>query len=175
MKRRRGITLIETLTAITFITLVVTGAAQLTMSVGKSYNRTAMQLDVDQSASQAVQWMTRDLQEAKQVVIETPYSLRVLYPQLAPDGSYIRSLLDTVKIVRYYRGDSNLQVNAGGGFLIREQADGTRRIVCKDIIDVNFTSTNPSSVDITLRVEESNSQSTNRCEMIHRAIFLRNY
>ncbi len=175
MNKQSGFSLVETLLTVTVITFVITASAQLTMNVGRSYERTSLQLDVDQSASRAVQWMTRDLQEAKQVVILSPTHLRVFYPQLEADGTYNRALLNAASPLDYYRGDANANPDPNGNTLVRSPTGEPPRIVSRGVIDVEFVSSNPSSVDITVRVNQSNHVRTASCEMIHRAIFLRNY
>lgn len=175
MKRRRGFTLVETLLSVAVIALVITSAGQLTMSVGRSFIRTSTQLEVDQGASRGVQWMTRDLQEAKQVDILSSTRIRVRYPVLQVDGSYNRLSLDPVRMVDYYRGDADGTANPQGNCVLRDPWDENPRVICEGVQALEFHSFNPSSVDVTLQVHKDANNRTAQCEMIHRAIFMRNY
>lgn len=175
MKKRRGFTLVETMLSVVVIAMVITTAAQLTMSVGRSFIRTTTQLDVDQGASRGVQWMTRDLQEAKQVEILSETRIRVRYPVTQTDGSYNRLALDPTRMVDYYRGDANGNVNTQGDCLLRDPWNENPRVICSGVENLQFHSFNPSSVDVTLQVRKDANNRTARCEMIHRAIFMRNY
>lgn len=175
MKHRSGFTLLETMIAIGVLSLVITGALMLTVSSEYGFDRTSAQLDADRSASHAVQRMMRDLQEAKQVTILSPTSLRVFYPQVADDGTYLRSVLDTVNTIDYYRGTVTGTADSAGEFLLRQAAGRPVEVVCTGVTDLQFASTNPSSVDITIRTQRPSRVTSARCEMLHRAIFLRNY
>jgi prepilin-type N-terminal cleavage/methylation domain-containing protein len=173
MQRNRGFGLIETLISATVVAIVLTGAAQLTIGVGRSFGRTTTQLNVDQSASRAVQWLNQDLEEAKQVVILSPTWLRVYYP-LKTGGIYNRLITDNTNPVDYYRGNTNLTANPSGTALIRSPANGTARVICRGVTLVQFTSLSTSSVDITLNTAGSAQGWNAQCNMVHRAIFLRN-
>lgn len=175
MKRRRGYSIVETLLAISIISFVITATAQLTMNLGRAYGRASTQLGVDQSASRGVQWLTRDLQEAKQVDILSPTHIRIEFPVVLPDGSYNRAVLDPTTAIDYFRGDADGLEDPNGDRLVREPAGGNPRSVCRNVTEVDFESANPSSVDVTLRVQTTTANRTVQCEMIHRAIFLRNY
>jgi prepilin-type N-terminal cleavage/methylation domain-containing protein len=175
MRKKRGFSLVETMLSVVVIGMVITTAAQLTMSVGRSFIKTSTQLDVDQHASLGVQWMTRDLQEAKQVEIQSPTHIRVRYPVQLADGSYNRLALDATRMVDYYRGDKNGDEDAQGSYLIRDAWNEAPRVICDGIETIDFHSFNPSSVDVTLGVRKDANNRTSRCEMIHRAIFMRNY
>jgi type II secretory pathway pseudopilin PulG len=173
--RRRGFTLVETLMAVGFMAFVIMGAVQLTLGVGRSFHKTTAQIDVDMNASAAVQWMNRDLQEAKQVDITTETHLVVRYPVIQPDGSYNRAILDPNRIVEYYRGDANGTKNPQGDYLLRSATGEATRPVCRNVSFVHFESWNPSSVDISLTSYAGDRFQSATTEMIHRAIFLRNY
>jgi prepilin-type N-terminal cleavage/methylation domain-containing protein len=175
MKKRRGFSLVEVLISLSILSMVLTGSAMLTISAGRSFDLTSAQLDAGQSASQAVQHMMLDLEEAKQVTVSSTTSLRVFFPQVDASGNYIRSALDTVNTVDYFRGNSDGTANTAGTCLVRQPAGGTARVVGKGVTNVQFTSTNPSSVDITLDTQRSTYISSAQCNMVHLAIFLRNY
>ncbi len=175
MKTRSGFTLVEVMISFSILTLVLTVAAMLTISAGHSFDLTGAQLDASQSASIGVQDMNQDLREAKQVTILSPTSLRVFYPQIAADGTYVHDALDTVDTITYFRGWSNGTADPAGDSLLRQRAGQTAQVVCKGVTTVRFTSTNPSSVDITLDTQRYTEISSAQCNMVHRAIFLRNY
>jgi type II secretory pathway pseudopilin PulG len=175
MKQRPGFTLLESTIALGMLSLVLTGAAMVSVSASRSFDRTSAQLDADRSASMAVQRMMLDLEEAKQITILSPTSLRVFFPQVAPDGTYIRSALDSVNFIDYYRGTSAGVASGTGDCLLRRVAGGTPRIKCKGVTFVQFVSANPSSVDISLRTRCTSIVGPAVCDMVHRAIFLRNF
>jgi prepilin-type N-terminal cleavage/methylation domain-containing protein len=175
MKQRPGFSLVETLIALGLVGMVLTGAAMLSVNGGRSFDRTSAQLDADRGASVAVQRMMLDLQEAKQVQIISTTRLRVFFPQVAADGTYIRSALDSVNTIDFFRGTSAGSASATGDCLIRQPAGGAARVVCGGVTNIQFASTNPSSVDITVSTQQSSVASPAQCNMEHRAIFLRNY
>jgi prepilin-type N-terminal cleavage/methylation domain-containing protein len=175
MKQRAGFTLVEVMTSLGILSMVIIGAAMLTIGAGRSFDLTGAQLDACQGASIAVQNMNQDLREAKQVTIPSSTQLVVYYPQTAADGTYIHSALDTVDTVTYFRGWSDGTADAGGDRLMRQRAGDTAHVVCSGVTTVQFTSSNPSSVDITLDTQRYTRISSAQCNMVHRAIFLRNY
>jgi hypothetical protein len=166
---------VEVMIALGLLSLVLTGAAMLTVSAGRSFDHTMAQLDADRGASQAVQRLMLDLQEAKQVQIVSSTWLRVFFPQVAADGSYIRSALDTTDYIDFYRGTSGGSPSSTGDCLLRRRAGASALVTCKGVTTVQFLSTNPSSVDITLGTQRPSMVSSAQCDMEHRAIFLRNY
>lgn len=175
MRKRRGFTLVETMLAITIMAGVFAVAGQMTVSIGKSFKRTSTQLDVDERASLAVQWITRDLQEAKTITIMSTTKLKVWYPIQDANGVYDRTSTDPANPIVYYRANANGDENATGDRLVRLLADGSWRFVCYGVDLVEFTSNNPSSVDVSLATRRRDYGSDASCRMIHRAIFLRNY
>ncbi len=176
MKRRAGFTLVEVTIAAGILLMVLTGATLLMSTAARGLDRTSALLDADRAASQAVQHMMLDLEEAKQVTVLSSTSMRVYFPQVDSSGRYIRSALDTVNTIDYFLGTANLTASSTGTYLVRSPAGGTARAICSGVTFVQFTSTNPSSVDIQLRTQRTTPlyQSVER-DMIHRAIFLRNY
>jgi type II secretory pathway pseudopilin PulG len=175
MKARAGFTHIEAMISLAILSFVITGAAMMSTSAGRSFDRTAAQLDADRGASGSVQRMMLDLEEAKQVTVVSTTFLRVFFPQVAADGTYIRSALDNVNYIEYYRGTSAGTANTTGDCLVRKPAGGTARVITSGVANVQFASTNPSSVDITLQTLRPSFVGNARCDMLHRAIFLRNY
>lgn len=175
MKARPGFTYIETMISLAIMTFIFTGAAMMSTSAGRSFDRTAAQLDADRGASYSVQRMMLDLAEAKQVTVVSTSFLRVFFPQVAADGTYIRSALDSVNYVEFYRGTSSGVASGTGDCLVRKPAGGTARVITTGVTNLQFASTNPSSVDITLRTLKTSFAGNGQCEMLHRAIFLRNY
>lgn len=175
MKTRSGFTLVEVLISLSILTLVLSVAASLTVTAGRSFDLTGAQLSASQNASIGVQNMNQDLREAMQVTIASTTDMLVYYPQVAADGTYIHGALDSTDYVEYYRGWSNGTANAGGDSLLRKRAGGTAQVICSGVTNVQFSSSNPSSVDITLDTQHYTEVSSATCNMVHRAIFLRNY
>lgn len=171
--KRRGSSLIEVTFVALFAVIIVAGAMLMTIGVGKSYNRTTAQLQVDQSASRAIQRITRDLQEAKDFQILAPSRIRIYYP-VSSGGSYNRRITDTVNTIEYYRGDRNGTINASGGYLIRNLA-GSPRPVAEGVDLLEFSSDSPSSVIVDTRFRRTVNASSFTCSMTHRAILMRNY
>jgi type II secretory pathway pseudopilin PulG len=175
MNNMRAFTVVETMIAVTVLALIVTGITQLSISLTRSYENTSSQLEVDQIAGLAIQRMTRDLQEAKEVEIINPTSMRVYYPEVTPDGTYNRNVRDDLNTVEYFRGDENGSPDPAGDALLRVFAGGDPRVVCSGVVELNFESSNPSSVDVTIHVSRRGAYRSVETQMIHRAIFLRNY
>lgn len=175
MKRKRGFSLLESVLASVVLGLVLAGAAGLSVNVIRSFNWTSSQLDADQNASKAVQRVMRDLEPAKQVTVLSPTSIRVYYPTVNADGTYNRQNLDSVNTVDYYRSDANGNANTNGGYLYRKPALSSGRVVCKYVTELTFASNGPASLDITLSTRRTGQGAADtKCEMEHRAIFLRN-
>lgn len=175
MRRKRAFTLLEILIAVSVMSFVLIGVTQMTINLTRGFERTSAQLDVDQTAGLAILRMTRDLQEAKEVVIVSPTSLRVYYPQLTAEGTYNRQMRDEINTVDYYRGDPNGLPNPNGTALIKVVGSQAPDVVCEGVTELRFTSSNPSSVDVTIHVDRQSVGRRVETQMIHRAIFLRNY
>lgn len=175
MKTRSGFTLIEVLVSLSILTVVLSAAASLTVTAGRSFDLTGAQLNASQNASIGVQNMNQDLREAMQVTISSATDMLVYYPQVASDGTYIHGALDSTDYIEYYRGRSDGTADAAGDKLLRKRSGRTAQVICSGVTNVQFTSSNPSSVDITLDTQHYTEVSSAQCDMVHRAIFLRNY
>ena len=173
--RRAAFTLVELVVGAGLMSLIALGSAYVVSSSIRTFETTSNQLTADQSASTALGIVSRDLQEAKQFVINSPTSMTVYYPVTNPDGTYDRNLVDNVNTITYYQGNPDLSANPTGTCLIRSPATARPRAICKDVSMLDFTSISASSVDVTLEATMSDYNLPRRCYMIHRAIFLRNY
>lgn len=173
--KRRGFTLVELTVVAMIMGMVLVGAASLVSGTIRSFAYTSNQFDSDMSASIALQILNRDLQEAKQVQILSPSSIRVYYPVMTAEGAYDRRETDLINTVDFYRGDSDGAQNPAGDFMVRAQANGFSRPICKAVRDLVFTSISPSSVDISLETATGAEAAVRTTKMTHRAIFLRNY
>ncbi len=174
--KKKAFTLTEVLIAATMMAMIFAATAAMFSTTIKSFTFTSNQYDADMGASTALQILNRNLQEAKAVSIMSPTRIRINYLQKDVNGVYIMNAVDSVNYVDFYRGNANLSANVNGAFLIRAPFSGGARIVCKRVKTLEFRSFTPSSLDVTLRTEYGSEVSTQRrCEMIHRAIFLRNY
>lgn len=75
---------------ITFVTffaaIIITASMMMTVQLGRSFNRTTTQHEVDQNASQGIQRITRDLQEVKQFEIVSRSRLRIFFPVSSGDS-----------------------------------------------------------------------------------------
>lgn len=158
-----------------FTVLCVAAAGAMTVSVGKSFERGTTQLNVDQTASKGIQWITEDLQEAKSFTILSPTWIRVYYPVVDANGNFNRKVTDTVNYIEYYRGNSNGVRSATGNCLVRWKVGTNARAVCRSVTNVNFESESPSSLSVDLQVQSTFGGDTFNCAMNHRAILMRNY
>lgn len=163
----------------TFVSLlmavVLIGATSLVTATLRSFAYTSNQFDSDMSASLALQIVSRDLQEAKKVEILSPTSIRVFYPLVTPEGTFDRREIDLVNTVEFYRGNLDGTPNPSGDCLLRAEANGDTRPICKMVTDLEFTSISPSSVDISIQTRTGAGTNERSTRMLHRAIFLRNY
>lgn len=171
--KRKGATLVEVTFVAFFASLIITGSMMMTIQVGKSFNRTSAQHDVDQSAARGIQRITRDLQEAKQFTIVSSSRLRIFFPASSGD-SYNRRITDVDNPIEYYRGNADGSINASGSFLIRS-AGGTARPVAGNLSQLVFSSESPSSVIVDTQFQRTVDTKVFNCAMSHRAILMRNY
>jgi prepilin-type N-terminal cleavage/methylation domain-containing protein len=175
MKKKRGFSLTEVLIAATIMGFIFAAVAGLYSTTIKSFAFTNNQYDADMGASLALQNLNRELQEAKQVTIVSPTRIRIKYLQKDINGVYIRNAVDEVNYVDVFRGNANLTANASGSCLIHSPATGQARVIARNVTALEFRSFTSSSVDVTLRTEYGKTGSKRNCQMVHRAIFLRNY
>lgn len=174
MKKRRGLTLFELMMTIVFMGFVVMGATMMTISTGKSYNRSTNQLAVDQNAARGIQWISQDMQEAKLFTVLSATWIRVYFP-VQSGGTYNRRLTDTVNFIEYYRGRKNGVRDATGTYLVRYKVGEGTRAVISDLNTLNFISDSPSSVNVDVQAQRVENGKTFSCAMNHRAILMRNY
>jgi prepilin-type N-terminal cleavage/methylation domain-containing protein len=172
MKRRsRAFSLIEVVLAATILSMIAVAAAQL-LTVGiASFNRTDSQSDATNDVSVALQYLTRDLQEAKEITLVSPYYIRIYYP-LKSAGSYDRMTLDAVNYVEFYRSDYSYSPKASGPFFVRKRANEAGQRICFNVSGIAFKVPSPGSIDVSVSVTTSDGST---CNMLHRAIFMRNY
>jgi hypothetical protein len=126
---------------------------------------------VSLDVSQSLQWLARDLQQAKDVTVVQTYHLRIFFPQRNADGSFTRSVTDTVNTVDYFRANAAGAASSTGTFMIRRAANQTARRLCTGVNRLEFESDSAGSVNVSMAAAGSHGS---RFEMIHRAIFMRN-
>ena len=163
----------EMLFATAVMLLVAAGAASLTIGTVRTFSRTSSETDTSTDVATALQYLTRDLQEAKQVDIQSASYIRVYFPVTNADGSYDRSVVDTVHYTDYYRANSRGNDSATGSYFVRRKSGEVPQFISYDVDNIAFESPSPGSVDVTVSVLKS--QGNIGCSMIHRAIFMRNY
>ncbi len=175
MRKQRGFSMAEVMIASVIFAMLIAAISGIYSTTIKSFTFTNNQYDADMGASLALQTLNRNLQEAKQVEIVSPTRIRIKYLQKDANGIYIRNAVDETNYVEIYRGNANMSANSSGTFLIRKPNVGASKVICKNVTNLEFRSFTPSSVDVTLRTEYGVTGSKRNCEMIHRAIFLRNF
>jgi len=175
MVKKRGFTVLEIMLIVAVVSIVVLGATGLMGSLSRSYEKTSSQLDADMSVASAIQRLSRDLQEAKQVDVLSKFKIRIYFPKVNDDGTYDRSIIDLDNPIYYYRGNQSGEEDSSGSFLIKKINSNAQRIICTDLVDLKFESTNPSMVNVSIKTVRKNIYGQVQSEMVHRAIFLRNY
>jgi prepilin-type N-terminal cleavage/methylation domain-containing protein len=173
--KKRAFSLIEVLLATGIMGLIVAGATSISTMAARGLVFTSNQHDADMSASYALMKLSRELQEATSVEIVSSTRIRVKYLQVDVNGDYIRGAIDNVNTVDFFRGNTDFTPNVDGNCLVFAPATGTGRVICRYVTGLSFSSLTSSSIDVTLRTEFGGTNSKRRCDMVHRAIFLRNY
>ena len=175
MKRKqRGFGIFEVVTTTGIVALVAVGSGGLLVSMFKSFQYSGTQFSADMQTSQSIQKLAKDLQEAKQITLISSTDMRIYYPQKDANGVYTSSL-DNSNTVDYYLGDFAGNLSSAGTYLIRKPNGGSPRRICDGVILLDFTSPDPDSVDVSLKAKVKVGSVTKQCDMVHRAIFLRNY
>ncbi len=175
MRKQLGFSLVEMVLSLSVFAVLLSISAELLTDTSKQFLKNTTKLNTDRSTAIAIQWLTRDLQEAKQAVILSPSRIRIYYPVRNPDGTYNRAIRDEINTVEYFLAGTDGTPDPSGTDLVRKPAWESPRIVCKNVRELTFTSDNPSSVNVTIHVAENTGRETVQTSMEHRAIFLRNY
>ncbi len=171
MRRFRGFTLLEVMLASAAMIGVGAAVCSLMAAAGRSYRRSTARGEVAIQVSQSLQWVARDLQQAKDVVVVAPHHLRILYPARNADGTFNRSQTDTVNTIEYFRATSAGAVSATGSFLLRREGAAGGRRLCRNVTNLSFTSDGNGSV--TASASASSPYGTSFA-MTQRAMFMRN-
>ena len=172
--RRTAFTLVELLVTLSIIAFMSIMASYLIINSMRSYGRTNVSFEADRRAAVGLQILNRDLEEAKDVTVLTPYHIRVFYPKKLANGSYDRTRLDTVNYVEFYRGTTT-GPNSAKSTLIRKPVSGHSKVICKNVDQLTYEKVGPTSLQITLVTKEQQGQDYARCLMVHRAVYFRNY
>ncbi len=173
--KQRAFSLVEVLLATGIMGLIIAGSISVSSMAASGLVRTSNQHDADMSASYALMKLSRELQEATSVEVISATRIRVRYLQKDVAGDYIRNAIDNVNTVDFYRGNADLTPDSSGNCLVYAPVSETGRVICRYVTALTFTSLTSSSIDVTLRTEFGGSTSKRQCDMVHRAIFLRNY
>lgn len=172
--KRRGFTLVEATFVTVIMTMLMAGVVSILSTSISSFNTTSNQYFVDVGVSTAVQYLSRDVQEAKQVKVLSDTKIRVLYPVVDEKGQYDRNVTAEDSSVDFYRGDLNGKENPAGACLIRKPNLEPPRVICRDVSWLKFASSGPSSVDVSIGTGRKSSTTTRKGAMTKRTIFLRN-
>lgn len=171
MNRRRGFTLTEVMIASLVLGLVASGTVALMAGAVRGYNRTSARSDISLDVSQSLQHLARDLQQAKDVTVVQTYHLKIFFPLKNADGSFTRSVTDTVNTVEYFRANAAGTASSTGTFMVKRVGTGTPRRLCSGVTRLEFESDSAGSVNVSMAATGTSGASF---QMIHRAIFMRN-
>lgn len=163
--------MLEVVLAATLLSMLAVAAANIMAQGMKSFSISDGQSDATQDVTVALQYLTRDLQEAKEVTLYYPYYIRVYYP-MKVNGVYDRMTLDPNNYIEYYRSNFSYNPIGSGPFFVRKRANEAGQRICFNVSQVIFKVPSPGSVDVSLGVLTDSGASFN---MLHRAIFMRNY
>lgn len=161
----------EVMIASAALGLIVAGTIALTAGAVRGFNRTTARNDVSLNVTQTLQWLSRDLQQAKDAELVSTSYLRIYFPQRSADGTFIRSLTDTTNTIEYFRANSSGVASSTGTFVVRRVAGGSVRRLCRNVTRLEFESDSAGSVNVSLAATGTSGASF---QMIHRAIFMRN-
>lgn len=137
----------------------------------RSFNKSNSMSDATNDVSIALQYMTRDLQEAKDVTVVSSTQIRIFYP-VKTNGVYDRSVIDNNTYIDYYRSDNSYNPKASGPWMVRKVNGQPGQRIAFNVVNINFKVPSPGSVDVSIGVDNKDGNTFN---MIHRAIFMRNY
>ena len=169
--RKRGYTMTEVLVASLALGLVGVGTISLTGMTVRAYAHTMARSDVSLDVTQTLQWLARDLQQAKDANLIQTYHLQIVMPVRNADGSFQRSVSDNVNTIEYFRANAAGTPSATGTFVIRRVAGINPRRMCAGTTLLTFESDSLGSVNVSLSATGSYGATF---RMIHRAIYMRN-
>ncbi|MBS1715783.1 MAG: prepilin-type N-terminal cleavage/methylation domain-containing protein [Armatimonadetes bacterium] len=172
--KKRGFTLVEATFVTVIMTMLMMGVVSILATSIASFNTTSNQYYVDVGVSTAMQYLNRDVQEAKEVKVLSETEIRVFYPVVDEKGAYDRNVVAENTAVDYYRGDLDGRENPKGACLVRKPSLEPPRVVCRDVSSVSFSSSGPASIEVSIATERNTMDSKRKGAMTKRTIYLRN-
>jgi prepilin-type N-terminal cleavage/methylation domain-containing protein len=173
--RRRGMSMVEILVALSIAAMAVLGTTSLLISDITGVNRVTVNLTNSEGAATAMRSLNATVEEAKTVNVPSPTEIDVFYPMRDANGAYQRAILDPNSRVRYYLGSVANGPDPKSTKLILEGNDGRRRVLCSNVKQLVFSLPQPYSLAITLQTAQSGRQYSATSSFVSRDITLRNY
>lgn len=172
--KRRGYTLVEMIFVTIIVGMVVLGVTSFLVSTAMSFGQISNQYYSNVSLSTAVQYLNRDIQQAKRVNYVSPTHIIIQYPIREADGTYNRKTLDTVNTVEYFRANPDGNKDSLGTVLFRQVSGESARVVCRDVFTLLFSNHSPTSVTVSLCVKRKSFVSDKEAEVADQVMFMRN-
>lgn len=139
--------------AFLIFTMVTLGTVSIFSGSSKMMSQTAMQTYTDTDASFALQYVLKDIREAKLFSIQTTNSasdtLVLTFPIKTAGGWYDRTTADINNPATYYLSDASGTLGRTGKYLWKSQG-GALQLLRKNIALVQFTQDTTRSVKVTI-------------------------
>jgi hypothetical protein len=175
LRNRRGITLVDTLVAISITAVILLPTASMVVASLRCYNSELAKIDTDTSAVLALQKIVNDVREAKSVsMLSSGQQLRIIKPVVTADGYYDRSQPDSTHPIDYYLSGTSGTLGATGTNLWRAQ-NGALRLVKKGVNSLAFEYDTARSIKITVVTRQPVARGYRETELTQRVVYLRNY
>ncbi|MBI3911689.1 MAG: hypothetical protein HY320_12260 [Armatimonadetes bacterium] len=135
--RRRGISLIELLAALSFATLISTGVVGLSLSASKQWSRDTAKTIADDHISLALQNAVRRISDGKSASVSNGV-LYVTMPYVNSNGDYDR-----------FKDGQTFSFSVQNGTLYRTDSNGVKELLGRNIASATFTASS-ATVGISL-------------------------
>jgi len=173
---RSGFTLVEALLVLAIMGFIGLGAMALMTGSLSAFDGTTTEAFTDTDAVIAMQMIVSDVREAKSVsIVDGGGRLTVIFPKTTPDGYYDRHEPDTANPVDYYLSDSTGIIGRSGTWLWRAKGDGTRKVLKRDVVALEFEQDTSRSVKITVTTRNHARSGPKETRLTQRVVYLRNY
>jgi type II secretory pathway pseudopilin PulG len=154
-KHTKGMTLIEIILYFTLLTILSASVISSLFSLFKSYSQIRVAQDMETTAIQVLDKMTRDIHDAEDVVIaQSSFGIPESYVTLS-----VPNALGSSDIVKYYATSSQIKVDKNGTYL-GDLSLSTADVNSFVIRFINGTSTKALKIELGLQAEVRNSSTT---------------
>jgi Tfp pilus assembly protein PilV len=173
--RRRGFTITEVTLASFLVTMVISTVASVLSLSGRMLQTVSLQDETSRDAARALNRLTVDVREAKEIEIVSASQFRLYYPLTDANGRYNRFQTNNNYYIQYGLTTANGTASTSGTYLWRKTNATTGEAVVPNVAAFSASAPNGSTLNVSMTLRKTSGNRTGETTVSQRMLFMRNF